>query len=235
MARLGIGSQHCRKTHSILLLSLFGPCCGRFAAPSGGAIVVSPDRAVIERVGRVYAGRASSSPIVDLFITLLSMGLNGYRRLLAERVALLEDFPARFQAVAERHGERLLHCPANTVSFGMTLDGLARPRRGDETEEEHALAVARDVSSLGAMLFSRCVSGTRVVPRAQLKVMGGEEFPGFGSSTSHYRHAYLTAACAIGVGRGEVEEFYLRLDRTLAEFKAKRDRGQQDEKAKQDL
>jgi hypothetical protein len=50
----------------------------------GGAIIVSPDRTIIQNLERVCAGHASSSPIVDLFITLLSMGLNGYQRLLQE-------------------------------------------------------------------------------------------------------------------------------------------------------
>ena len=177
---------------------------------------------MIEKVGKVYAGRASSSPIVDLFITLLSMGLNGYKRLLKERTDMLETFPTRLQEIATKHGERLLVCPANTISFGITLDGLARPKKDEETDEDYTKAVSKDISSFGAMLFSRCVSGTRVVPRNEVKNMGGEDFIGFGSSTSNYHHAYMTAACAIGVSSREVDEFYVRLDKTLTEFSAKK-------------
>lgn len=193
-----------------------------FLVPVGGAIIVSPSAEQVEKIGKVYAGRASSSPIVDLFITLLSMGLNGYKRLLKERNAMLEAFPQKLQAVAEKHGERLLVCPKNTISFGITLDGLARPQNENETEEEYIQSISKDVSSFGAMLFSRCVSGTRVVPRAQLKVMGGQEFVGFGSSTRDYPHAYMTAACAIGVSKPEIDEFYIRLDKTMKEFVAMR-------------
>lgn len=193
-----------------------------FLVPVGGAIIVSPSAEQVEKIGKVYAGRASSSPIVDLFITLLSMGLNGYKRLLKERNAMLEAFPQKLQAVAEKHGERLLVCPKNTISFGITLDGLARPQNESETEEEYIQSISKDVSSFGAMLFSRCVSGTRVVPRAQLKVMGGQEFVGFGSSTRDYPHAYMTAACAIGVSKPEIDEFYIRLDKTMKEFVAMR-------------
>eukprot|EP00531_Pseudo-nitzschia_arenysensis_P003805 CAMPEP_0116148114 /NCGR_PEP_ID=MMETSP0329-20121206/18159_1 /TAXON_ID=697910 /ORGANISM="Pseudo-nitzschia arenysensis, Strain B593" /LENGTH=508 /DNA_ID=CAMNT_0003644175 /DNA_START=102 /DNA_END=1625 /DNA_ORIENTATION=- len=192
-----------------------------FLVPVGGAIIVSPNKKVIKDVGKVYAGRASSSPIVDLFITLLSMGLNGYKRLLKERTEILETFPKRLQAVAEKYGERLLICPANTISFGLTLDGLARPKNEDESEEDYLKSIDKEISSFGAMLFSRCVSGTRVVPRSQLKIMGGESFVGFGSSTAQYPHAYMTAACAIGVSLQEIEEFYVRLDKTLKEFKTK--------------
>lgn len=63
------------------------------------------------------------------------------------------------------------------------------------------------------------MSGTRVIPRGEIKKMGGIEFRGFGSSVENYPHAYMTAACAIGVSVGEVNEFFARLDKTLKEVK----------------
>jgi len=69
------------------------------------------------------------------------------------------------------------------------------------------------------MLFRRCVSGTRVVARGDTKTMQqGHVFPGYGSSYDAYPHAYLTAACAIGVHPAELDEFLVRLDKTLREF-----------------
>ncbi len=50
-----------------------------------GAIVAGPDSAFIESINSAYPGRASASPIIDLFITLLSLGSVGYKRLLRER------------------------------------------------------------------------------------------------------------------------------------------------------
>lgn len=138
---------------------------------------------------------------------------------------MLEAFPSRLQAVAEKHGERILSCPANTISYGMTLDGLARPKTEEESEAEYLKSVAKQISSFGAMLFSRCVSGTRVVPRGEMKVMGGQEFAGFGSSTSNFGNAYMTAACAIGVTSQELDEFFVRLDKTLTEFHTKKNKG----------
>jgi len=149
------------------------------------------------------------------------MGLSGYQRLLKERITILETFPKTLAAVAQKHGERLLICPTNTISFGMTLESLARPKGENEEETDYVKSVAKDISSFGAMLFSRCVSGTRVVPRAQVNTISGQEFVGFGSSTSTYHSAYMTAACAIGVSKAEIDEFYTRLDRTLAEYSAK--------------
>jgi O-phospho-L-seryl-tRNASec:L-selenocysteinyl-tRNA synthase len=96
-----------------------------------------------------------------------------------------------------------------------------RPRGEDEDEKVYLEAVNKNISYFGAMLFNRCVSGTRVVPRGQLKVMSGQDFDGFGSSHHDYPNAYMTAACAIGVTRPEVDEFFTRLDKTMKEFKKK--------------
>eukprot|EP00980_Cylindrotheca_fusiformis_P030126 scaffold24419_cov196-Cylindrotheca_fusiformis.AAC.3 len=158
------------------------------------------------------------------------MGLNGYKRLLREREEMVESFSQRLESVAKKHGERLLSCQSNTISFGITLDGLARkppPQTEGENEknnddEDYLKSIAREISSFGAMLFSRCVSGTRVIPRGEVKKMGDYKFVGFGSSTTHYRHAYMTAACAIGVSQQELDEFFIRLDKTLTEFDSKK-------------
>ncbi len=201
-----------------MLLSRF---CRLLLVRLGGAIVISPHQGIIQSIGKVYAGRASSSPILDLFITLLSMGLKGYQKLLQDRQQALEDFSQRLVAVAEKHGERLLRCPSNTISFGITLDTLARPREELEDETTYLESIRKPISALGAMLFSRCVSGTRVIPRLEQKNMGGQVFSGFGSSHDAFPHAYMTAACAIGVHSSEVDEFLVRLDKTFQEFKKK--------------
>ena len=174
---------------------------------------------MVQHVGKMYAGRASSSPVVDLFITLLSMGMNGYRRLLAERQEMLKTFPSKLGAVAEKYGERLLVCHTNTISFGITLDTMGRTRREEEDENDEAYLqdVGKDISQFGSMLFSRCVSGTRVVPRAQTQKIGSHEFLGFGSSAEGYPHAYMTAACSIGLTKEEMDEFFLRLDKIFQE------------------
>lgn len=145
------------------------------------------------------------------------MGMNGYKGLLQKRQEMLKTFPTRLGDVAAKYGERLLICPTNTISFGITLDNQARSKTEEESEEDYLKAVAKDISQFGSMLFSRCVSGTRVVPRAQSKKMGNHEFLGFGSSVEGFPHAYMTAACAIGLSQEELDEFFVRLDKTLEE------------------
>jgi O-phospho-L-seryl-tRNASec:L-selenocysteinyl-tRNA synthase len=47
-------------------------------------------------------------------------------------------------------------------------------------------------------------------------------FVGFGSSVNDYPHAYMIAACAIDVSEEEINEFFVRLDKTFKEFKKAR-------------
>ena len=182
-----------------------------FMVPVGGAIVLSPKTSIIKDIGKVYPGRANASPILDLFITLLSMGISGYQTLLKKRQMLVEYFQEKMLEVADKYGERLLDTKGNTISYGMTLEKLAD---GESSSKQ--------ISYFGSMLFTRSISGTRVVPRGQKKTIAGEDFVGFGSSTASYHVSYLTAACAIGVTEQEIDDFIHRLDKALKDFHAKK-------------
>ena len=155
--------------------------------------------------------RASSAPIQDLFITLLSMGAEGYRELLQEREENLEHLRSCLGALAEAHGERLLEVPGNRISLGLTLD----------TFEEGPSADV-DVTYLGSQLFTRCISGTRVIRRGETKRVCGHDLQGFGSSCNDYPHTYMTAACAVGLRRSEIDRFVEVLGKTMISFKTKR-------------
>ena len=73
--------------------------------PVGGAIVAGPDQRTVQAVASSYPGRsgnhcyhangndvyfsrASASPAIDVFITLLSMGMTGWKKLLTSRKEL---------------------------------------------------------------------------------------------------------------------------------------------------
>ena len=109
----------------------------------------------------------------------------------------------------------------NTISFGITLDNRVDAADGNDTEDATSNLTSKDISSLGSMLFSRCVSGTRIVPKGEIKTIEGIQFVGFGSSVSNYTHSYMTAACAIGISNTEINNFFSRLDKTLKEYKSK--------------
>ena len=142
---------------------------------------------------------------MDLFITLLSMGEKGWVRLLTERETLYEYMREELSKVAEEVGERMLETPWNPISMAMTL------------------SCAQNVSPtmFGSMLFSRLVSGTRVVTPGETKTIGGVEFRGFGASHSAYPHTYFTAAAAIGTTHDDVDRFAAILRKTFLEFKVK--------------
>jgi O-phospho-L-seryl-tRNASec:L-selenocysteinyl-tRNA synthase len=183
--------------------------------PVGGAVVCSPSADTAALISRAYPGRASIAPLLDLFITLLSMGAEGYTRLLAEREALAPRFQQALAQCAAAHGEALLLSPRNSISFAMSLRTVAAPSR------------------LGSMLFTRCVSGTRVVDSSSssssdssgssssssssVKEVAGLRFEGYGASVDSYPCAYLTAACAIGIREQDITEFVARLSKALTE------------------
>lgn len=205
-----------------------------FLVPVGGALVLSPAADVIESVQKCYPGRASASPMVDLFITLLSMGLNGYKEILEERVRLTKLFQARFKEVAEAFGEQMLNCPRNTISFGITLDNLVPSNRNMCGDTNKSLNSEQErnklITKFGSMLFTRCISGTRVVPPGQTKNISGHTFLGFGSSNDEYPHAYMTAACAVGMGEEEMVEFFRRLEKSWRDYRSKREKERRKEK-----
>ena len=78
---------------------------------------------------------------------------------------------------------------------------------------------AKPLSMLGAMLFKRGVSGTRVVAQGKVQSIAGHEFQGYGAHHDSYPHTYLTFAAALGTTKQDVDEFLRRLRLCLEEFR----------------
>jgi O-phospho-L-seryl-tRNASec:L-selenocysteinyl-tRNA synthase len=89
--------------------------------------------------------------MTDVFITLLTLGREGYQHLLQQRKDAYVYLQEKLAAVAAAHGERVLSTRGNPISLAMTLSTVAR---------DLTLA-GKDVTFFGSMLFTRCVSGTR--------------------------------------------------------------------------
>lgn len=175
-----------------------------FLVPVGGAIVASQSEDFIRGVAQTYPGRASSSPTVDVFITLLSLGWHGYHQLTLERKEHYKYLRERVEEVAHKYGERVLHTPHNPISIGVTLSGL------ELSKEEW--------TEFGSMLFIRHVSGIRVVSPGSSKTMGPHSLLNWGAHYDHYPTTYFTAAAAIGMSRHEVDMFASKLDKNFAKF-----------------
>ncbi|RMX55716.1 hypothetical protein pdam_00016046 [Pocillopora damicornis] len=92
-----------------------------FLVPVGGAIVAGFDENFIDAVSKTYPGRASATPSIDLFITLLSLGSVGYQQLLRQRKEVYNYLSEGLSKVAESHGERLLVTKGNPISLGWFL------------------------------------------------------------------------------------------------------------------
>lgn len=163
-----------------------------FLVPVGGAIISSRNKGLLENINSSYPGRASMSPILDLFITFLTLGENGYLEILKDRKKMVPEFREKLMDVANKHGERVLDIRDNSISFAMTC------RKND----------------IGAKLFVRRVSGCRLVGDKEKEVCGFR-FKSYGSSFDGYPSAYLTAACAIGLTSEEMNLFFSRLDQLL--------------------
>lgn len=182
-----------------------------FMVPVGGAFVASQSAEMIALVSRMYPGRGSITPTVDLFITLLSMGRETLLKLLREREERYVALSTALDALAQQHGERKLETPSNPISMGITLSPLTS-----------------SPSFLGAMLFQRCVSGaravscnadrnTRSVPATDIE---GYTFIGWGAHCNSYPVSYLTAAVGVGMTEEEIAVFIDKLEKTLTRWRA---------------
>ncbi|XP_064424457.1 O-phosphoseryl-tRNA(Sec) selenium transferase [Latimeria chalumnae] len=177
-----------------------------FMVPVGGAIIAGFDESFIHEISKMYPGRASASSSLDVLITLLSLGINGYKQLLKERKDMYVYLANELKKLAEAHEETLLETPHNPISLAMSLRKVG----------EHS---DKAVTLLGSMLFTRQVSGARVVPRGSVQTVNGYTFKGFMSHASDYPCAYLNAASAIGIKKQDVDLFIKRLDKCLKTLK----------------
>mmetsp|Transcript_17354 Transcript_17354/g.25723 ORF Transcript_17354/g.25723 Transcript_17354/m.25723 type:complete len:464 (+) Transcript_17354:164-1555(+) len=167
-----------------------------FLVPVGGAVVCGPNKDLIKSIGKAYAGRASSSPVIDMFVTLLSMGRKKYAELLEEREKLSEKFRSVLSTFAESKGEHLVESRSNSISFAVSLERVKNP------------------TEIGAMLFARGVTGVRVIEnKGDVKNLANIDFLNYGASIDAYPFPYLTLACAIGSKENDLERFVGKLEK----------------------
>lgn len=177
--------------------------------PVGGAVISGFDKSLLERISRNYPGRASFSPVVDVFITLLSLGSNGYKNLIFERKETFKYLKLELSKVAAQYGERILETRNNPMSIAMTLETL------------YVNADIKRISQLGLMLYMRDVSGVRVVTGTDHKEFLSYQFDSWGAHHSCPPCPYLTASAGVGIRRSDVDLFVQRLEAALSQYKMK--------------
>ena len=94
-----------------ILIRLAG-CTGWSESSLGAQVILSRSGSVI------FSGRASATPTLDLFITLLSLGSKGYKELLVVRKELYQYLQLKLEQCAQNNGERLLDVRHNPISLG---------------------------------------------------------------------------------------------------------------------
>ncbi|MFX1316540.1 MAG: O-phosphoseryl-tRNA(Sec) selenium transferase [Promethearchaeota archaeon] len=150
-----------------------------FLTPVGGAIVASPNKEIIIKVSQTYAGRASAIPIVNFLISALSLGINGYQKLIEAQQENRKILEEKLKLVAEKINERLLSV-YNPVAVALSLRNLK--------EEE--------LYALGGALYNLRVTGPRVYNPKETA---------FGTCCENYSTPYIVMNAAIGATTKDIE------------------------------
>ncbi|TPP42841.1 Soluble liver antigen/liver pancreas antigen (SLA/LP autoantigen) family protein [Leishmania donovani] len=167
-----------------------------FLVPVGGSIICSGDKERCKAVAALYAGRASMSPIVDLFITALSLGRRGMQTLWSDRYKCRARLIRQLRVFARERREVLLVddsdddkadedtvggsqrtsnavVPRNDISVAVTMRAYGLPAAeasssGAQLGSEQAGRVTNWAAAraLGAQLFRSAVTGPRVITPA---------------------------------------------------------------------
>jgi O-phospho-L-seryl-tRNASec:L-selenocysteinyl-tRNA synthase len=161
-----------------------------FLCPVGGSIISGPDEEFLKQVAQSYAGRATAAPVVQVLAAILSLGENGYRKLIQQQSEFYILLKKQLQEIAKKHGERILEVD-NTIAVAMTI-----------TEP-------RIAHKIGEQLYTSRVTGPRGLPKADSN---------FGTCFDDYPNQYLIINAAIGVKEKDIITTIKRLDELLSKY-----------------
>ena len=183
-----------------------------FMVPVGGSLIYSKDEKLLEKVKKNYPGRASISPLLDLFITFLELGKDKIKYLIKDRKEKYKILVEKFKKIAEKYEEKLLIPNNNKISIAITLENIIK-KAGNLKEK-------KDITEIGALFFNRQISGVRIIARNNNDTeISGYKFKNYGCSSDDYKYLpYMTFACAIGITNDEVEEFCKKFEKIIDEF-----------------
>ncbi len=140
--------------------------------PVGGAIIASPSEEIITKISQAYAGRASATPIVNFLISMLSLGIEGYQKLLIAQQHNRKLLENKLKGVAEKINEKILDV-FNPVAVAVSLNNLKKEQ----------------LFALGGALYNLRVTGPRVY---------NPEESVFGTCSTEYIAPYIVMNAAIG-------------------------------------
>lgn len=177
--------------------------------PVGGSFIYSRNKSLLSKICKNYPGRASISPITDVFITLLEVGKLKYKCLMKERVDIYKQMLIDMEKIAEKYGEKLIKIKRNKISIAMTLDNTQRKLNVSNKE----------LTYLGGMFFNRQISGIKIiVPKDTLEFQSCF-FRNYGCHTNSKSIVPMVVfAVAIGLTNKEAEEFKNKFQKVMDEF-----------------
>ncbi len=149
-----------------------------FLTPVGGAVIASPIKENITKISQTYAGRASATPVVNFLISMLSLGINGYQKLIEEQQKNYKILETKLREIAEKLNERLLDV-YNPVAVALSLKNM---------KEDQLYA-------LGGALYNLRVTGPRVYNPNENE---------FGTCCRNYPTPYIVMNAAIGAKEEDI-------------------------------
>ena len=182
-----------------------------FMVPVGGSLIYSSNYDLIEKVKKNYPGRASISPLLDLFISFLEMGKNKYLNLIKDRKEKYKKLTDKLKIIADKFEERLLLPEDNKISIGITLGNIIKKAKVNNK---------KSITEIGSLFYNRQISGVRVIAKSENdSEICGYKFKNYGCSTQDYKYLpYMTFACAIGITDEEVDEFCIKFEKIINEY-----------------
>ncbi|MHA1147014.1 MAG: O-phosphoseryl-tRNA(Sec) selenium transferase [Promethearchaeota archaeon] len=164
-----------------------------FLTPVGGAVIASPNKETIIKISQTYPGRASATPVVNFIISMLSLGISGYKKLLREQQENYKLLEEKMNSFAIKIEERILNI-FNPVAVVMSLKNFKK-------DQLHAL---------GGALYNLRITGPRVYNPEQDR---------FGISYENYPIPYLVMNAAIGCTKKDILNALERLEKAYNQIK----------------
>lgn len=185
-----------------------------FLTPVGGSFIYSSNKEIINEIGENYPGRASISPILDLFITLLETGKSKYKYLMKERLDLFNTLYKDLSVLVKNSlNEKMFLIKRNKISMAMSLSS---------TTTELKIKDYSQLTFLGGIFFNRQVSGVKVVVPSAQRNVNGMWFYNYSSHSTKHKEGNLPClvfAVSIGMSKFEVESFKSKIIECVLEFK----------------
>jgi len=135
---------------------------------------------------------STSLPKNQFLISILSLGINGYKKLIDEQKKNRVYLEIELRKIADKIGEKLLNV-FNPVAVAMTLNNLK----------------GYNLELLGGALYNLRVTGPRVLdPTVKT----------FGMCCDNYPHAYIVMNSAIGATKKDIDLTIERFEKSYDQF-----------------